>query len=539
MQRFAELLDRLAFEPQRNEKIRLVTDYFRSTSDPERGLALAVLSGTLDLPKARPALLRMLVEARVDPVLFAWSYDYVGDLAETVALIWPTPAAQQAPPGLAVIVDALRNAEPSTIADRIAGFLDGLDTQGRWALAKLVTGGLRVGLSARLAKSALAALGSRTLQEIDDVWSGLAPPYEALFAWAEGVGPAPARSSRAAFRPVMLAHALEDDTRAGLALADFQIEWKWDGIRVQASRFGAERRLYSRTGEDLAAAFPDVVDSLSFEGTIDGELLIVDGNGVRSFSELQQRLNRKQVSARHLARYPAGLMAYDLLFDGETDLRAQTLAHRRARLEALVARHGSARLTLSPLVEAADWPSLARLRANPPHPAIEGLMLKRKDSAYLAGRVTGPWWKWKREPYRIDAVLLYAQRGHGRRSSLYSDYTFGVWRASELVPVGKAYFGFTDAELIKIDRFVRENTVSRFGPVREVAHTAERGLVLEIAFDGLQRSTRHKSGLAMRFPRVHRLRWDKLPREADRIETLEALLNAGGDPPVPQIRVKA
>jgi DNA ligase 1 len=254
---------------------------------------------------------------------------------------------------------------------------------------------------------------------------------------------------------------------------------------------------------------------------------------VQSFNVLQQRLNRKTVNAKLLADFPAHLRAYDLLVDGADDLREQPFAMRRARLEAFVALLKDQRVDLSPLIPFATWDELAAARANPTGldaEAIEGLMLKRRDAPYVPGRPKGLWWKWKRDPLLIDAVLMYAQRGHGKRSSYYSDYTFGVWTAGtggdELVPVGKAYFGFTDDELIEIDRFVRRHTVERFGPVREVVHEAQQGLVLEVAFEGLQRSSRHKSGIAMRFPRINRLRWDKPPGEADRLETLEAMLSS-------------
>jgi DNA ligase 1 len=264
-------------------------------------------------------------------------------------------------------------------------------------------------------------------------------------------------------------------------------------------------------------------------------LLIMRQDRVQSFNVLQQRLNRKSVSPKLLAEFPAHLRAYDLLVEGDADLRELPLALRRARLEALVARLKEPRIDLSPRIAFADWDTLARARANPAGAdagadadAIEGLMIKRQDSAYLPGRPKGLWWKWKRDPFVVDAVLMYAQRGHGKRSSFYSDYTFGVWTTGEtgdeLVPVGRAYFGFTDEELLEIDRFVRRNTVERFGPVREVVHEREQGLVFEVAFEGLQRSTRHKSGLAMRFPRINRLRWDKPPRDADRLDTLEAIL---------------
>jgi len=542
MNRFAELLDRLAYEHGRNNKLRLMTDYFRSTPDPERGWALAALTGVLTFAHAKPGLLRNLIAERTDPVLFELSYDYVGDLSETIALMWPAPSAPATGGGelsLTAVIETLATLGKAQLPQRLARWLDALDETGRWALIKLVTGALRIGVSARLAKAAVAALGGKDAQEIELLWPGLAPPYATLFAWLEGRAEKPASGDPAPFRPPMLAHALEDADLTGLDASAFMAEWKWDGIRVQAvaARRGGETiaRLYSRTGEDISKSFPDLIEALRLAGAIDGELLIMRERRVQTFNVLQQRLNRKTVTAKLMAEFPAHLRAYDLLVDGDEDLRERPFAERRARLEAFVARLNEPRVDLSPLVTFATWDDLTAARKNPAAAgagedaeAVEGVMLKRRDAPYLPGRPKGPWWKWKREPFVIDAVLMYAQRGHGKRSSFYSDYTFGVWTGGqdgdELVPVGKAYFGFTDEELLQIDRFVRRNTTDRFGPVREVVHEPDRGLVLEVAFEGLQRSTRHKSGLAMRFPRINRLRWDKPPGEADRLEHLERII---------------
>ncbi len=551
MNRFAELLDRLAYEPGRNNKLRLITDYFRATADPERGWALAALTGALSFPHAKAGLIRSLIAERADPVLFELSYDYVGDLSETVALMWPT--ARPRLPGevteisLTSVIETLATLGKAQLPQQLARWLDALDETGRRALIKLVTGGLRIGVSARLAKAAVAALAGKEAQtdtqEIELLWPGLAPPYRELFAWLEGKAEKPASGDPAPFRPPMLAHALDDADLANLDAGAFIAEWKWDGIRVQAvaghqdgQRGGAPiALLYSRTGEDISKSFPDLLDALRLPGAIDGELLIMREGRVQSFNVLQQRLNRKAVSAKLIAEFPAHLRAYDLLADGDEDLRGLPFAERRVRLQDFVARLGEDRIDLSPLIDFATWDELAAARKNPQAAgagedaaAVEGVMLKRRDALYLPGRPKGPWWKWKRDPFIIDTVLMYAQRGHGKRSSFYSDYTFGVWTAGdngdELVPVGKAYFGFTDEELLQIDRFVRRNTTDRFGPVREVVHEADQGLVLEVAFEGLQRSTRHKSGLAMRFPRINRLRWDKPPGEADRLERLEAMV---------------
>jgi DNA ligase 1 len=540
MNRFAELLDRLAYEPGRNNKLRLMTDYFRSTRDPERGYALAALTGGLTFQYAKPNMIRGLITERADPVLFALSRDFVGDTSETIALMWPVPNARpNFIPSVSDVVTTLNTLGKAQLPAQIARWLDALDETGRWALLKLVMGALRVGVSARLAKTAAAALGDKDVTEIELMWSGLEAPYESLFAWLEGRGEKPETSDPAPFRPAMLAQAIEDADFDKLDPADFMAEWKWDGIRVQASAGVDERgdrivRMYSRTGEDISKSFPDLLESLDFNGSLDGELLILRYGRVQSFNVLQQRLNRKAVTPKLTTEYPAHLRAYDLLVDGDEDLRDLPFEERRKRLQAFIARHAHPRLDLSPLVLFSTWDELAAARADPASAgagddanAVEGIMIKRRDAPYVPGRPKGLWWKWKRDPFTVDAVLMYAQRGSGKRSSYYSDYTFGVWTTIDgmetLVPVGKAYFGFTDEELIKIDRYVRNNTFERFGPVRSVKYGPDEGLVLEVAFEGLQRSTRHKSGLAMRFPRIARLRWDKPPREADRLETLEKM----------------
>lgn len=548
MNRFAQLLDRLAYEPSRNNKLRLMTDYFRRTEDPERGYALAAMTGALSFTHAKPNVIRALIAERTDPVLFEMSYDYVGDLSETVALMWPTPAhaghdrRNARAPTLAEVVQTLEHSEKRDLPGLLAHWLDELDETGRWALIKLIAGSLRIGVSARLAKTALAALGDLPANEIEEVWHGLEPPYIDLFAWVEGREPKPQARDPAPFRTPMLAHAMEEADFTKLDPADFTAEWKWDGIRVQAvsgscEDGGCAQRLYSRTGEDVSGAFPDLLEMLGDprfgDLAIDGELLIVRESRVEPFSVLQQRLNRKTVSAKLIAEYPAQIRAYDLLAENGEDLRALPFAQRRERLDALVRRLDHPRLDLSPMIAFATWDELAAARADPASAgagadaeAIEGVMVKRADSAYVPGRPKGLWFKWKRDPFNVDAVLMYAQRGHGKRSSFYSDYTFGVWRDGELVPVGKAYFGFTDQELLQLDKYIRNHTRNRFGPVRELDFSQEQGLVLEIAFEGLNRSTRHKSGVAMRFPRVSRIRWDKPARDADRIEMLEALLDA-------------
>jgi len=550
MRAFAELLDRLSLTASRNAKLVLLRDYLRTTPDPDRGWALAALTGDLTFDAAKPAMIRKAVEGRTDAVLFGWSYDYVGDLAETVALIWPRDPGHRPnrEPQLGEVVETLRTTGRSEVKALLEGWLDALEPKGRWALLKLMTGGLRVGLSARLAKTAAAMMRPAAVSEppdpeggedmttlepvdasdIEEIWHALEPPYADLFAWLEGRADKPSGDAPGRFRPVMLAVAIDEAVDfERLDPADYAAEWKWDGIRVQAVREAGVEKLYSRTGDEISGAFPDVMAGLAFEGAVDGELIVWRDGAVAPFGDLQQRLNRKTVDAKMMAGFPAAIVAYDLLAEAGEDLRGLPLRERRARLEAMAA-HGGRRLHLSPLTPYANWADLGRLRADPPvGAAAEGVMLKRWDSPYIAGRPKGPWFKWKRDPHVIDAVLMYAQRGHGKRSSFYSDYTFGVWtEEGALTPVGKAYFGFTDEELKQLDKFVRDHTVERFGPVRSVRAERDFGLVLEIAFEGLNRSTRHKSGVAMRFPRVSRIRWDKPAREANTLDDVMDLLDA-------------
>lgn len=538
MKAFARLLDRLVLTPSRNGKLTLLVDYFRDTADPDRGYALAALTDGLDIKGVKPALLKELVLERMDPILFQYSYDYVGDLAETISLVWepqaPEAESDQDLESLSKIVERLQRLGRNETRAVMRDLFDRLDTSERFALIKLVTGGLRIGVSARLAKQALALYGDKDVVDIEGLWHGLKPPYTELFAWLEDKVDKPVLSTPAIFHSVMLSTPIEDKDLPNLDPQDFAAEWKWDGIRVQLSCSGGKSRLYSRSGDEISGAFPDVIEAAQFDGVIDGELLVGGTSRTnaptRTFADLQQRLNRKTVTAKMLDDYPVFIRAYDILFDGDLDVRPETFLARRERLSALVDQLEPRRFDLSPLVPFSTWEELEKLRAAPPDPVIEGVMLKRLDSSYQAGRAKGPWFKWKRDPMNADAVLMYAQRGHGKRSSYYSDFTFGVWTAipgegDVLVPVGKAYFGFTDEELEVLDRFVRNNTVDRYGPVRALRAEPEHGFVVEVAFEGIARSTRHKSGVAMRFPRIARLRQDKLPKDADRLETLVALID--------------
>lgn len=521
MKAFAELLERLVYTRARNDKLRLLADYLRETPDPDRGWALAALTDATDFPAVKSSTIRDAVAQRVDPVLLKLSRDYVGDTAETVALIWPAaPVEARSDLSLGEVVDRLQKTTRQSVRKEIADLLDHLDSSERFAMLKLALGGMRIGISARLAKTAFAQAFDVPVSEVEEVWHAMQPPYAPLFAWAEGRAERPSLEEAAYFRPFMLAHPLEGDLES---LEGWLAEWKWDGIRIQIAGTGHETRLFSRGGDEISAAFPEIVEAFDIEGVVDGELLVrgqAQGGEAGSFNALQQRLGRKVVSKKMLEESPAFVRLYDVLFDERTDVRSLPLAERRPVLERVVDRLPSSHFDLSMPVEAESFAALGTLREAARDANIEGLMLKRLDSPYVAGRVTGLWYKWKRDPLTADCVMMYAQRGNGRRASFYSDYTFGCWtEEGELLPVGKAYSGFTDEELAWLDKFVRANTVARFGPVREV----RKELVLEVKFDSIHASKRHKSGLAMRFPRISRIRKDKPATEADRVETLLAM----------------
>ena len=528
MKAFAILLDRLSNTPSRLGKLALLKHYLTTTPDPDRGYALAALSEEMPVNIPLRRVITDLSKDKFDPYLFGLSRDYVGDSAETLALIWPNMQSTIEPPRLHEIVDALRPLKGAMLAPVISQWLDQCNTVERWALLKFLSGASRVGVSARLAKTALAEAFNTDLHDIEEMWHGLSAPYQSLFDWLEGRGEKPMSGGQPVFKPLMLSNPLEEPVRDALDISEFAVEWKWDGIRVQWSRSGGVTKLFSRSGDDISGTFPDLIEGQSFEGILDGELLVLQQDTVAPFSDLQQRLNRKAVSAPILKKYPGHVRLYDALqLDGE-DVRGLSFIERRKRLEDWFRKSPLRFADLSPVLPIHDKTELLNLWSNIRESGIEGLMLKRKTSPYLQGRQQGHWYKWKRQPLVADCVLLYAQRGAGKRSSFYSDYTFGAWKmegdARVLVPVGKAYSGFTDEELRRIDRFVRDNTTQKFGPVRSV----KPELVFEVAFDAINLSGRHKSGIAMRFPRISRIRWDKPAAEADTVDNLMKLIEGQG-----------
>lgn len=530
MKKFAQLLDRLYFTYSHLAKTDLLKTFFKTIPDPERGYALAIMAGTISFPNLKRGLIKELIQKYMDSFLFELSYDYVGDLSETVGLLWPDiqdlakESYESDLPPLSEIITQFNLLAKDEVGLYLTELLNRSGPTERWALLKLSTGGMRIGVSARFLKQALAKFGGVDVHAVEKVWHALQPPYIELFNWLEGKTSAPEYENNVYFHPVMLSHALEEKNLASFAWEHFAVERKYDGVRVQLVSTPKGKALYTRNGDEISHSFPDVLTHVHSSVVLDGELVIKNGGEILSFNHLQQRLNRKKPSKKLLTESPAAIILYDLLKVDLIDLREKTFTQRRVLLEEWFAKYHPENMILSEVLESAsDMLQLKKSIMDEQHVAVEGLMLKHKESPYIAGRPVGYWYKWKRNPLIIDAVLMYAQRGHGKRSSFYSDYTFGVWHNHELLPVGKAYFGFTDEELKALDRWVRQHTQQRFGPVREV----EKKLVFEIAFDSANYSSRHKSGVALRFPRINRIRWDKPVQEADTLENVKTLIKDG------------
>jgi len=573
---FSHLLEQLYFTSGNKAKAQLIADYIANTPDPDRGWAIAAMAGTLRFDFFKRNTVKKLITEHSDPALFAMSYDYVGEVSETVAHLWPYSKPTDSLPSLTEVVETFASVSKQKVSDTLANYLTVMTPAQRWALLKLGTRGLRIGVSARSIKQILADYGDKDIKEIETLWHAVHPPYVDMLRWLEGKAEKPEIENAVTFHPVMLSHPIEDSDIEAFTENTWQIENKYDGIRVQlvvksskafndrsidsdtTNEDDPEKALFSRTGDDISHSFPDLLESVSGNMVLDGELLVIhnvehDNNlsegstaqgittgnttsdksdlqassivqpDVDTFNALQQRLNKKKPSKALQSSAPVGLIVYDaLVLDGK-DLTEQTLKTRRLALERWFSKTDNKRLFLSQTLTATSPESLRQLHTDVcQNRAVEGLMIKRLDSKYIPGRPKGKWFKWKRDPLVVDAVMMYAQRGHGKRSSFYSDFTFGTWENNQLLPIGKAYSGFTDEELKKLDNWVRRNAVGRFGPVREV----KKELVLEVAFDAVHPSSRHKSGVALRFPRIHRIRWDKPANEADTLANVKALIES-------------
>lgn len=535
MRDFAHLFAALDGTTSTRAKVDALERYFRAAPDADAAWALWFLAGGKPRQIVPVKTLRALAGevAGIPEWLFEESYQAVGDLAETIALLLPEPG--DGPQGtLADWIEhrllTLRGLDADTLRARLLAAWAELDGDGRFLWNKLITGGFRVGVSKLLVTRAVAAVAGVdakiVAERLAGAWQPSAEAYRRVIAPEDA---SHATERRARPYPFFLAHPLQAAPESLGATGDWIAEWKWDGIRAQVVRRAGEVAIWSRGDELVTDRFPEVVAVAHAlpEGTVlDGEILAWRDDAPLPFAILQQRVGRKTVGPKVLADAPVAFVAYDLLEADTMDLRELPFAERRARLERLVDAVAHRHLRVSPRVTGAGWDGLAALRAESRTRGVEGLMLKHVASRYGVGRVkgdgadAGAWWKWKIDPHAIDAVLVYAQRGHGRRASLYTDYTFAVWRDDELVPFAKAYSGLTDAEFREVDAFIKRNTVEKFGPVRSV--TPE--LVFEIGFEGIQRSPRHKSGVAVRFPRMLRIRHDKAPRDADTLDALLALV---------------
>ena len=560
MKAFSILLEQLYYTSGNKAKAQLIADYIANTPDPDRGWAIAAMAGTLRFDFFKRNTVKKLITEHTDSALFAMSYDYVGEVSETVAHLWPYSEPTDNLPSLTEVVETFASVSKQKVSETLANYLTIMTPAQRWALLKLGTRGLRIGVSARSIKQILADYGNKDIKEIETLWHAVTPPYTDMLAWLEGKADKPDIENAVTFHPVMLSHPIEDSDIDAFTENTWQIENKYDGIRVQlAVKTGKvsdenepDKALFSRTGDDISHSFPDLLESVNGNMVLDGELLVIhnaendqgsktrgeastkthdDSSATQSnaalqpdvdtFNALQQRLNKKKPSKALQSSAPVGLIVYDALVLNGEDLTEKTLKARRQALEKWFSENSNNRLFLSETLTATSPQSLRKLHTQVcQNRAVEGLMIKRLDSKYIPGRPKGKWFKWKRDPLVVDAVMMYAQRGHGKRSSFYSDYTFGAWEDNQLLPIGKAYSGFTDEELKKLDNWVRRNAVGRFGPVREV----KKELVLEVAFDAAHPSSRHKSGVALRFPRIHRIRWDKPADEADTLANVKALI---------------
>jgi DNA ligase-1 len=526
---FAELYTQLDATTKTSQKVNALAEYFTAAQPAEAAWAVYFLSGRK--PRQAVPTRRLQIWAAelagIPDWLFEESRAVVGDLAESIALVLPT-SSQTSDRPLSEWVDSvlLRLREMTEMEQKAAVIAAwaAMDYRQAFVWNKLITGAFRVGVSQLLVTRALSRVSGVKAEAVAHRLMGDWQPSAEWFTRLTALDDSDADLSRP--YPFCLAHPLDAAPEMLGDLADWQAEWKWDGIRSQLIRRGGETYLWSRGEELITVRYPELKalgDSLP-EGTIlDGEILPWKDGRVLPFGELQRRIGRKTIGKKLLEEVPVVLMAYDLIeWQGE-DVRNQPLSWRRQRLEELAATNAAKSLVLSPLVHATSWDDLAGQRAGSRDRNVEGLMLKRKDSPYRVGRVTGDWWKWKIGPLTLDAVLIYAQGGSGKRAGLFTDYTFGVWHEGKLVPVAKAYSGLTDAEIKQVDAFVRRNTVETFGPVR----TVKPELVFELGFEGIQASSRHKSGVAVRFPRMLRWRTDKKADEADTLDNVRKLLPGG------------
>jgi DNA ligase-1 len=528
VKRFAALFAEIDASTRTNDKVDAMTRYFAAANPADAAWAVYFLSG--GRPKRLIPVRRLATwageEGDVPEWLFEESYESVGDLAETIALLLPRAVTATDRPLHEWVTRHLLPLATAPEDDQRRAILSAwreLDGMQRLVWNKLITGAFRVGVSQQLVVRALAQVSGVDegiiAHRLTGAWEPTPEAYARLFSGDTG----DADASRP--YPFYLAYALESPLEELGAAGDWQVEWKWDGIRAQLIRRNEQTFLWTRGEELVTDRYPEIVEaasSLAAGSVIDGEILPWKDGKPLPFAQLQRRIGRKTLGAKIRAEVPVVLIAYDLLEIGGVDVRERPLSWRRAELARLVAEsQAEERIIISPVAAAERWDDVRAAHERARELCAEGLMLKRADSVYGVGRRKGGWWKWKVVPYTVDAVLVYAQAGSGRRASLHTDYTFAVWDGDTLVPFAKAYSGLTDAELRQLDAWIRRNTVEKFGPVRSL----KTEHVFELAFEGIAESPRHKSGIAVRFPRILRWRTDKTPKDADSLATLRAMMS--------------
>lgn len=516
MKAFATLIDRLTVTPNPAHQIALIRDYLRLTPDPDRGFALAALTGAWMPRIVRPAKLREWMGERVDPILLDKSLNYVGDLTETVSLLWPESRSNRQPPSLSEILETLTETAKGDMDPLVTGWLDACEPATRFVLLRLLSGGVRTGVSSRIIKAGVAALSTNaTVEQVEEVWHAIQPPYQALLAWAEGRGTRPDTDGFPTFRPFMRGTTVRNPK---LSTANMVAEYKWSGARVQWVQAKGKVRLYSSQGDDLSAVFPDVTQPLSDDVVLDGQLMVHHNGKPATAEDLARRLRRKTVTAALLQDLPATVRFFDILGHKGEDMREFALVDRRARLEAFATKNG---LVLSPSLPLENLTNLHQHLGD--IDGTEGLILKAGDRPYTAGRAEDDWLKWPQAAVRFQGVLLYVQRASGGANAALTEFTLGAVTDKDangnLIPIGKVAPGdLTSEEMAQIRAYVRENMLERFGPVLSI----KAGLVLEIECEGIEASQRRKSGLRLKSPKAVRLKAETAWKDAN---TLESLLN--------------
>ena len=522
---FSNLLDNLLLNSSKKKKIKILSNYFNSQSQKNKIWALSILSKSFATKLIKVREIKELLKKKVDEDMFLYSYDYVGDLAETFSLLWPSDKDKiiNSYSLSSFMNNLIKIKSKDDLLLSLENYFDTSSPNEIYTIIKILLGGLRVGVSNEILKESLSKIGLRSKEEIEENWYGFSFPYCGFFEWLNGEDLPKKFNSENLFHSFMLSNTFNENLVNKININDYKCEYKWDGIRAQIIISGSGK-IYSRNGEDITDSFPELKIQSDKVSVLDGELIVKKENTIFSFNELQKRIGRKKVSKKTLIDLPVHFICYDILFHKNLDVRRLSFEKRRFFLEKYVQEVNHPNISISSLIAFNSWDDLRIIKEKSLNDHIEGIMLKNKNSIYKSGRPSFCWYKWKRDPFLEDLIIMYAQRGHGKRSSFYSDFTFGCWvdnNSKTLVPIGKAYSGFTNDELKKLDKWVRDNTQERFGPVRSV----KPGLVVEIAFDNLNYSNRHKSGVALRFPRFNRIRWDKPIEDVCILDDIKKLIN--------------